>query len=341
MSMLDGDMARMLADSVAAYTRGPASIDPVVEMHDQGWLQCALPEDIGGLGFGPDAAAIIAGGLARSCRAEPVSATYLAARLLALVAPGSAAARELGEEGRTVGLIHHGGVKVQAARLTGTAGHVPPAQTYLVVAEGALFALPAATIKTLASRRVDGVTLEVATFANTEAERIAEGAVLEAALRQALAETRLVIAAELMAHVDVMLDLTLEHLRTRQQFGQSLGHFQALQHKAVDLYGQTLVSRAVLDAAIARAAEGMAPDDLDRTAYRARARLNDTAMATAKGAIQMFGALGITEESPLAPHIKRVLAMVPWLGTSVELRRQYARLGRVLTRSTAAKDTAA
>lgn len=159
--------------------------------------------------------------------------------------------------------------------------------------------------------------------------------------RRVLAETRLVIAAELLAHIDVMLDLTLEHLRTRQQFGQSLGHFQALQHKVVDLYGQALVSRAVLDAAIARAAAGLAPDDLDRAACRARARVNDTAMDMAKGAIQMFGAMGITEESPLAPHIKRVLALVPWLGTSAEMRRHYASIGRVLIQTPSEKDTTA
>lgn len=279
-------------------------------------------------------------GAGRCGRAEPVAATYLAARLLALAAPQAAPAVALAEEARLVCLAE-GDLRAENGRLHGALHHVPPAETVLVATEGLLLALPAEAAEGADHLRVDGVIRRRLDLSGVAAERLAGGEPLDAALRQARAETRLVIAAELLSHAEVMLDLTLEHLRTRRQFGQSLGHFQALQHKAVDLYGQTLLSRAVLDAALAAAAGGLAPDDLDRAACRARARVNDTAMAVARGAIQMFGALGITDESPLSPHIRRVLALAPWLGSSAELRRQYARIGRVLTRSTAAKEAAA
>ncbi|MCO6383040.1 acyl-CoA dehydrogenase family protein [Oceanicola sp. 502str15] len=327
MTALDDDTARMIADSVAAYARGPALPGHVAELHAQGWLHCALPEEAGGLGFGVDAAALIAGGLARACRAEPVAATYMAARMLALVAPDSAPSQALAEEGRLVSLAL-GEVGGEGGGLSGVLRHVPPAAVHLVVAGEALCAVPGTTGR---QTRVDGVQLETLTLEAVEAERLAQGPAVSAALRQVRAEGRLVVAAELLAHAEVMLEMTLEHLRTRQQFGQSLGQFQALQHKAVDLYSAGLMARAVLDGALAGASGGLAPDDLDRASCRAKARVNDCAMATARGAIQMFGALGITEESPLAPHIKRVLALVPWLGTSAELRRAYARTGRVLT----------
>lgn len=327
MTALDPDTARMIADSVAGYACGPQAADHVAALHGQGWLTCALSEEVGGLGFGVDAAALIAGGLARRCRAEPVTATYIAARMLALVAPQSAPAQMLAEEGRLVSLVL-GNVQGEGGRFSGTLRHVAPAAAHLFVTDDALFVVHG---KTERYARVDGTSRETLALEGAEAERLAKGPMVSAALRRVLAEGRLVVASEVLAHAEAMLEIMLEHLRTRQQFGRSLGQFQALQHKAVDLYSAALMARAVLDGALVRAVQGLSPDDLDRTACRAKARANDCAMAMAGGAIQMFGALGITEESPLAPHIKRVLALVPWLGTSAELRRAYARTGRVLT----------
>lgn len=338
MTALDADTSRMLADSVEAFGRAPAPDDPAAAFHAQGWLQCALPEEAGGLGFGPEAAAIIAGGLARYCRAEPLTQTYMAARLLGLVAPDSRAAHGLAEEGETVALAE-GPVRAEGRALHGTLRHVPAARHVLIAVEDGLWLLAQDAGDRQAHIRVDGADLGTLLLSDAPAERLAETVALAPALRRANAETRLVAAAELLAHAEVMLELVQEHLRTRRQFGQSLGQFQALQHRAVDLYSQALLSRAVLDAALSRADTGL--DDLDRAGCRAKARANDAAMAIARGAIQMFGALGITEESPLAPHVRRVLALVPWLGTSAALRHRYARLGRVLTRTAAQKETAA
>lgn len=324
MTVLDIDTARMLADSVAGFARGSGGGSDVY--HQQGWLHCALPEEAGGMGFGPDAAALIAGGLARGCAAEPVTETFMAARLLALVASDSAPAAALAGEGRLVSLAQ-GDFIVEAGRLTGTGRHIASAWTHLIVVGEGLYAVPTGDEGPV---RLDGGVPVTLALHDTQAERLAEGPQVPRALRQVRAEGRLVLAAELLAHAEAMQAITLEHLRTRQQFGQSLGQFQALQHKAVDLYGAVLLARAVLDAALARAG-GLGPLDLDRTACRAKARANDAAMAMARGAIQMFGALGITAESPLTPHINRTLTLVPRLGTSAALRRDYARLGRVLT----------
>ena len=324
MNALDIDTARMLADSVAGFARGGGAAPETY--HQQGWLQCALPEEAGGMGFGPAAAALIAGGLARGCAAGPVTETFMAARLLALTAPDSAPAAALADDGRLVSLAD-GTFRADGGRVSGTARHVAPADTHLIVAGAALYAVPKGEA---GPARLDGVAPVTLDLHDAQAEHLAEGPQVPAALRQVRAEGRLVLAAELLAHAETMQAITLEHLRTRQQFGQTLGQFQALQHKAVDLYGAVLLARAVLDAALARAG-GLGPDDLDRTACRVKARANDAAMAMARGAIQMFGALGITAESPLTPHINRTLTLVPRLGTSAALRRDYARLGRVLT----------
>lgn len=352
MTALDQETARLIADSVTSYAArgGAAGKGHLAELHAQGWLQAALPESSGGLGFGLDAAAIVAGELARAALAEPVAATYLAARLLALVAPDSAAAMSLGQDGALPALAwtaRDEAVSVSAeGRLSGAIRHVAgggTASQFLILADQSgtpvLLSVPADApgMTVTPAARADGAIMADLAMDQATGTFLARGGGLDAAMRRVRAETNLVVASELMAHVEVMLEQVLDHLRTRRQFGKPLGAFQALQHKAADLYLHRLLSRGVLDGAIAVAVADHLPDDLDRAAFRARARLNDTAMMVARTAIQMFGALGITEESRLAPHVRRVLSLTGWLGGSAEQRRRYAALGPVATRALSEK----
>lgn len=347
MSALDNETAEMLAESVAAYGQRMAgsSDQHIAMLHAQGWLQTALPEHIGGLDFGVDATAIIARELARHNLSEPVAAVFMAARLMALVAPDCAPARALAEEGKLVAVAWEDGVLAASVDdngcISGEKRHVAGAAgaaSLLVVADRQgtpvllANAVDAEGVACEHIARLDGGSLSMVRFDRAIGTVIAQGEAVNAALRTAHAETSLVIAAELMGHIDEMLALTLEHLKTRRQFGQTLGAFQALQHKAADLYLHSLLSKTVLERALEKAAKGLSPDDLDRLSCRARARLNDTAVLLVRGSIQLFGALGITDECMLSPHIKRVLALLGLLGTSVKQRRNYASLGRVLTR---------
>ncbi|MDF1855918.1 acyl-CoA dehydrogenase family protein [Pseudooceanicola sp.] len=349
MSVLDRDSAALLAQSVAIYAGRPAGSpeDHLAALHEQGWLAAALPEASGGMGFGVDAAAIIAGGLARGQIGEPFTATFLAARVLGLAAPGSDSAKALADAGVLSALAFDeaGAAPVLANAdgvLTGTKRRVAGAEAaarLIVTAtrdtQPVLVELDATApgVDARHARRIDGGALTEISFDGAKGTIIASGDIVPQALRQALAETGLVIAAELLAHCDSLRELTLEHLRTRRQFGQSLGGFQALQHKAVDMYLGALLSRSVLDHAITKAAEDLSADDLDRLAFRARARLNDTAMQHVRLSMQLLGAFGTTDESPLGPHIKRVVRLCGWLGTSAQYRARYAALGRVATRN--------
>ena len=68
-----------------------------------------------------------------------------------------------------------------------------------------------------------------------------------------------------------MLEMTLEYLRTRVQFGKPIGSYQALQHRAVDMYIQKELTRATLAAAIATLClpppvPGPCPGSIDRAA---------------------------------------------------------------------------
>ncbi len=342
MTALDRETSDMLAHSVAAYARRPSTTaeEHITTLFEQGWLQMALPEDAGGLGFGVNAAAVVAGGLALGLCAAPITSNYLAARIMALVAPSCATAFSLGEKGETVALAWEDGgdptILDADGRISGSKQHVVgmiKAGHLLVTADykghAVLVQVDIGTegLLCFAAAQTDGESLNNLLFDRVSCNMLAKGTKVKDALRRVRAEARLVIAAELMSHISSMLDLTLEHLRTRRQFEQSLGSFQALQHHAVDLYLHTTISQVVLDRALEQSSLELSPDKLDQISCRARARLNDTAMRLVRGSIQLFGALGTTEECLLAPHIKRVLALRGWLGTSAELRRYYSTLG--------------
>ena len=81
---------------------------------------------------------------------------------------------------------------------------------------------------------------------------MASAACAESAVGLAVDHALVAASAELLGVMDSALALTLEYLRTRVQFGKPIGSFQALQHRAVDMYIQKELSRAALLAATAR-----------------------------------------------------------------------------------------
>ena len=122
------------------------------------------------------------------------------------------------------------------------------------------------------------------------------------------------------------LEMSLDYLRTRVQFGKPIGSFQALQHRAVDLYIQQELSSAVLDEALAFLDSG--PDARARAAAasRVKARCSDAALRITREAIQLHGAIGFTDEYDAGLYLKRALTLAAWLGGAAWHRRRYARL---------------
>lgn len=334
----DGAAVRAARNTLPGY--GP---DTLATMAAQGWLGLALPEEAGGLGLGIAAAGIVAEGLAGCFSADPLPGLFLAGRvlghsgagadLLAGLAGGEALPALAWQEGpqdfaraavpSTVWA--EGALNGAKGWVAGAAG----ASHFIVSArapEGLALVLVAADAPGLSLThdfRADGTPMGRLVLEAVPGEVLAVGAHAEAALRAALDETSVLIAAELMGHVDRMMALVIEHLKTRRQFGRAIGSFQALQHRAADMFVHQRLARAVLDTGLARfdaledaAARGM-------QAARLRARLNDTAQLIIRESIQLFGAMGITDENELSLHLKRCLGLIPWLGGSVEQRSYY------------------
>lgn len=146
------------------------------------------------------------------------------------------------------------------------------------------------------------------------------------ALTTALDLANLAIAGMLHGLQSRILAMTLDYLGTREQFGKPLGAFQALQHRAVDLYTHAQISRFLVGEAIDAAGPAVAASTLAAYASRAKARTADSASRVAKEGIQMHGAIGFSDEYDLGLYVKRILVLSAWLGGAVWHRRRYASL---------------
>ena len=125
--------------------------------------------------------------------------------------------------------------------------------------------------------------------------------------------------AESVGLMDGMLALTVEHLKTRQQFGRRLGDFQALQHKAAEMLVATEQARSMTMLATAQA---FASDrELRRnTISAARVQVSDALRFVDQSAVQMHGGLGITEEHAIGRCFRRATVLEAFLGDGTRLR---------------------
>lgn len=129
------------------------------------------------------------------------------------------------------------------------------------------------------------------------------------------------LAAEAVGSMDALHALTVEYLKTRKQFGVSVGSFQALQHRAVDMLIQLEQARSM---ALYAAMMVDTPDAAARAAALSavKVQINKACRYVGQEAVQLHGGIGMTLEYIGAHHFKR-LAMIEYqLGdTAHHLRR--------------------
>jgi len=124
--------------------------------------------------------------------------------------------------------------------------------------------------------------------------------------------------------------MTLDYLRQRKQFGKAIGSFQALQHRAVDLYVQTEIARSAVDRATRILASDADAREKALAASACKARVSDGALAIARESIQMHGAIGYTDEHNIGLYVRRALKLSAWLGNGSQHRKRYAALAPAL-----------
>ncbi|WP_313472417.1 acyl-CoA dehydrogenase [Brevundimonas sp.] len=131
-------------------------------------------------------------------------------------------------------------------------------------------------------------------------------------LDAALILGRACAAASLVGAGDQAFKVTLEYLRTRQQFGKLIGEFQALQHRAAHLFTELELAKAASLAAL-QAIDAGRPD-AEQAAGIAKAKAGRVAELAVQEAVQMHGGVGMTDEFDVGLFMKRVRVLNELLG---------------------------
>ncbi len=121
------------------------------------------------------------------------------------------------------------------------------------------------------------------------------------------------LVAELVGIMSALQALTLDHIRTRVQFGRPIGSNQVLQHRVVDM---TMAIEQARSMAILAAIEADAPDPRRRRLAISTAKTvaGQAATQVARDAVQLHGGMGITLDHPVGHYFKRVAAIEASLG---------------------------
>lgn len=326
------------------------------EMAELGWLGMMVPEAHGGLGLGLRPLAAVLEELGRGPAPEPLAAATMAITALAnsendalkgsilpaLVSgemlPALAWQERPGDEEGAVLETRADADAGGGYRLTGVKRFVPGAAG----ADGFVVSAQTSDGETLfwVPRSAEGLAVETMpladaghwgtlTFERVRVEQSAQLAAPAAAvplLARAREEGRLAVSAELFGVMNRAFEMTLDYMRQRKQFDRPIGSFQALQHRAVDLFIQIELARSALDRALRVFSETEEAMERACAASNAKARCSEAALTVTQRAIQLHGAIGYTEECDLGLYVKRAMVLAAWLGNPAYHRRRYALL---------------
>jgi alkylation response protein AidB-like acyl-CoA dehydrogenase len=132
------------------------------------------------------------------------------------------------------------------------------------------------------------------------------------------------LCAEMLGAMTEALDQTLEHLKTRVQFDVPIGSFQALKHRAADMFIEVELCRSAVMAA-ARAVDEE-NEDTRKLISLAKARCSEAFILVTNEAVQMFGGVGMTDEYDIGFYMKRARAAEMTFGDAAWHRDRWARL---------------
>jgi len=155
-----------------------------------------------------------------------------------------------------------------------------------------------------------------------------------AGLERVLDIARIGLAAEMLGAADALFTLTLAYLKDRRQFGQPIGAFQALQHRAARMFVDLELTRSCVTAALDALddAEGgdkaaaAATAQIPALASLAKARAGDTLHLVSNEAVQLHGGIGMTDAFDAGLYLKRARVLETLYGSAGWHRDRSARL---------------
>ncbi|MFP6684887.1 MAG: acyl-CoA dehydrogenase family protein, partial [Polyangiaceae bacterium] len=122
-----------------------------------------------------------------------------------------------------------------------------------------------------------------------------------------------------------VLEMTIEYLQTREQFGVKIGTFQALQHRAVDMFIQTQLCQSTSMMAMIKVQDADA-DERRRAVSAAKVQLSTGGKFVTQQAIQLHGGIGVTDEHDVGLYFKRMHILNTLFGDEEYHVRRYGSL---------------
>jgi alkylation response protein AidB-like acyl-CoA dehydrogenase len=348
-----------------AIKTSAAGWDPAVwrGLADLGVLGLTVPAAQGGLGFGPLETLAMMGDCGRYLLLEPMlsSAVIATAALRPFVADTAAAllltdmaagekiavlahfesgarfdsrwvttrARRVGEGYRLEGhkgVVMHAGAAdrlLVSARTAGEPGDAAGVSMFLVPRTAAgvvLDAYPTLDGQRAADVYLQGVDVPAAGRLGAEGGALTA---IEAALDVGLAA----LCADAVGVMQALLDATIEYVRARQQFGQPIGRFQALQHRIADMLIQLEAARSMSYLAALRCT-ALDVGERRRAVSAAKAVIGQAGRFVGQQAVQLHGGMGVTDELKVSHWFKRLTAAQLMFGDSDTHLQRYASLSR-------------
>jgi len=145
-----------------------------------------------------------------------------------------------------------------------------------------------------------------------------------ALLEKVLDRARAGLSAEMLGSAIQAFETTLDYLKTRVQFGQVIGSFQALQHRAAKMFTDLELARSTVEAALA-AIDADSPD-VPELVSLAKAKMGDTFHLVSNEMVQMHGGIGMTDAHDAGLYLKRARAAEATYGGQSYHRDRYARI---------------
>ncbi|MCY3566671.1 MAG: acyl-CoA dehydrogenase family protein [Gammaproteobacteria bacterium] len=331
-------------------------------MVELGWTGMAIPEAYDGYGFGHTGLGLVLEETGRTLVDSPLIATVLLganailetgseaqkAELLPLIVAGELLLafaldeRFAHDPGRieTVAVPRNGGFALNGGKTFVLDGHVAgriivaaridggsggPANIGLFLVDATAPGLEVTRTIMIDGRNCANIALnDVAVKAD---DLLGGTAVARETLDRVLDIARIGLAAEMLGSIEEVFERTLDYLRQREQFGVPIGAFQALQHRAAEMYNEIELSRSLVRAALA-ALDDPASDKcrIARLASAAKAKLSEVFFLVSNEGIQMHGGIGMTDEFDIGFFLKRARVAQQFLGDAGFHRDRYAAL---------------
>ena len=323
-----------------------------------GWLSVSLPEAYGGLGGGATENAIICDGLGKAMALEPfVSTVVVAAQVLAQSDDEALKSKLLPQIGAGELLMSLAYAEPDSRYdLHHVATTATPSGNGFAITGAKHAALDAPSAdKLIVSARISGDTRDETGIALFLVDREANGLSLKPfdtmdggraatldlkdtpaelliaderglqVLERATQWGTSAVCAQAAGAMNAAYDQTLEYVKTRKQFGVSIGSFQVLQHRLVDVFMQVNESRSMMHF-LAQTLMNAEPAECKKATAAAKAFIGKRARAVAQDVVQIHGGVGMTEELAIGHYFRYLTLFCSTFGSTDYHLRQYAAL---------------